>query len=113
MAAKPSLASTRALPGVNVYSPLGAKIGLLQELVIDLQSGQVKYAIVLFSFDGGGAEAYHLPWGALNYDGRLGGFHTYVTQSQLKTAPDAAHTPEWETKLMIFYGVLPRGHEPS
>jgi PRC-barrel domain protein len=109
LTAKPALASTRAMPAIDVYNPLGVKIGLLQELVIDLHSGDVRYAIVLFNFRSLDATEYILPWGVLAYNASFRGFHTYVTEAQLQSAPPfdrgSAHAPEWELQLKVFYGI--------
>jgi PRC-barrel domain protein len=110
LTAKSSLASTRAMPVIDVYNPLGVKIGLLQELVIDLHSGHVRYAIVLFNFPGLDDAEYILPWAVLAYNAGLDGFHTYVTKAQLQSAPpfdrSSAHAPEWESQLKMFYGIV-------
>ena len=65
MTAKSSLGSTRAMPVIDVYNPLGVKIGLLQELIIDLHSGHVRYVIVLFNFRGLDDAECILPWAVL------------------------------------------------
>jgi len=109
------------MPVIDVYNPLGVKIGLLQDLVVDLRSGQVRYVIVWLKFSGLDSEERILPWSVFVFNPDLGGFQTYVTEAQVQKAPPfdrgSAHAMEWEPELKVFYGVVPinphRGDEPQ
>ena len=76
--------------GTAVYGRDGNKIGSIERVMIDKTSGRVSYAVLGFGgFLGLGNDHYPLPWQSLEYDTRLGGYVTAVTESQLQGAPRA------------------------
>jgi hypothetical protein len=104
--------STENVQGTNVYSPDGNKIGEVDHLMIDKQSGKVTYAVMSFGgFMGLGHSHYPLPWGALRYDTGLDGYRTDVNEVQLKDAPqfsdDSWSNRDWESRVHDHYGVRP------
>ena len=104
--------STEDIQGTNVYGLDDAKVGEIDHLMIDKLSGRVTYAVMSFGgFLGLGHSHYPLPWGALDYDKRLGGYRTGVTESQLKDAPvlsdDVWTDRGWEQRVHQHYGVTP------
>ena len=106
------LVSSEDVHGTNVYSPDATKIGEVDHLVIDKQSGRVTYAVMNFGgFLGLGQSHYPLPWGTLRYNTELGGYQTGVTEAQLQNAPeyntDALANRAWETQVHSHYGVRP------
>ena len=75
--------------GTDVYGPGRESIGSIDHLVIDKQSGQVRYAIMNFGgFLGIGQSEHPVPWDALDYDTSLDGYRTNITKQQLENAPD-------------------------
>jgi hypothetical protein len=117
MASSQPLISSDRVEGTDVYSPTGKdKIGSIDHLMIDKQSGKVTYAVMHFGgFLGLGEKAYPLPWPALKYDTRLNGYVTNVTEEQVKQAPEYREARErdswpdrdWETRLHQHYSVPP------
>ena len=56
--------------------------------MVDKISGQVAYAVMSFGGFLGLGESYHaLPWRALTYDTRLGGYVVSIDRDKLAAAP--------------------------
>lgn len=107
-----SMISSQTVNGTDVYSPSGDRIGQIEELLIDKQSGRVAYAMMGFGgFLGLGEDYYPLPWGKLSYDTRLEGYVTDVTRQQLEAAParndDWYSDRDWERGYYGYYGLPP------
>ena len=82
--------------GTAVYGRDGNKIGSIERVMIDKKSGRVSYAVLGFGgFLGLGNDHYPLPWQSLEYDTRLGGYITAVTESQLQGAPRYSNDNDW------------------
>jgi hypothetical protein len=63
------------------YTICRNKLGSIKRLMIDKISGRVSHAVMSFGgLLGIGAEEYVVPWNALIYDERVGGFRTDITQ---------------------------------
>lgn len=83
----PLIASDR-VEGTAVYDPGGKRIGTIKRLMIDKVGGGVAYAVMAFGgFLGMGQDEYPIPWDKLEYDPKVGGFRTDITQDELKNAP--------------------------
>src|ERR1700758_5340266 len=83
-----SLIGSDKVEGTAVYGADNKKIGSIQRVMIDKQSGKVSYAVLSFGgFLGIGDDYYPLPWQSLKYDTALGGYRTGITENQLKGAP--------------------------
>jgi sporulation protein YlmC with PRC-barrel domain len=75
--------------GTAVYDVTGKRIGTIKRLVIEKASGQVAYAVTTFGgFLRMGSEAHTIPWQYLHYDTKLHGYHTTITEQQLREAPE-------------------------
>ena len=78
------------MEGTAVYDPAGKRIGTIQRLLIEKVSGRVLYVDITFGgFLGLGAHHHTIPWEKLDYDTRLGGYRTDITEEQLRGAPTA------------------------
>src|SRR5215204_2090569 len=74
--------------GTEVYDPAGKHVGTIKRLVIEKLSGRVVYAVMSFGgFLGIGEHTHMIPWEKLTYDTHLGGYHTDITEEQLRDAP--------------------------
>lgn len=107
-----SLISSEDVQGTKVYGTNAEHIGDIDHLMIDKSSGRVTYAVMSFGgFLGLGHSHYPLPWAALKYDPKLGGYVTGVTEAQLKDAPafsdDAWANRDWEKTVHQHYRVPP------
>lgn len=104
------LISSEDVEGTDVYGPGEEKVGDIDHLMIDKVSGRVTYAVMSFGgFLGLGHSHFPVPWGALTYDPKLGGYRTNITEQQLKDAPafsdDAWGDRNWETRTYRHYNV--------
>ena len=83
---KPILAS-RVLK-TPVYNGDGERIGHIDDLSIERDTGQTRYAIMSFGGFLGIGERYHpLPWSALHFDPERGGFVVPLDRAALADAP--------------------------
>ncbi|WP_112664280.1 PRC-barrel domain-containing protein [Microvirga flavescens] len=88
VSANPLIDSDR-VEGTKVFDPNGHKIGTVDRLMIEKETGKVAYAVMTFGgFLGLGEEAYTIPWAKLKYDTSLGGYRTDITEEELSGAPD-------------------------
>ncbi|GIQ71569.1 PRC-barrel domain-containing protein [Bradyrhizobium sp. ma5] len=91
-----NLIGSDKVEGTAVYGSDERKIGSIERVMIDKTSGRVSYAVLGFGgFLGLGNDHYPLPWQALKYDTRLGGYVTGVTESQLQGAPKYGSDRDW------------------
>jgi hypothetical protein len=91
-----NLIGSDKVEGTAVYGADRTKIGSIERVMIDKQSGKVSYAVLSFGgFLGIGDDHYPLPWQSLKYDTSLGGYVTGVTETQLKGAPKYGNDNAW------------------
>ncbi len=91
-----TLIGSDKVEGTAVYGVDDKKIGSIERVMIDKQSGRVSYAVLSFGgFLGIGNDHYPLPWQSLKYDTALGGYRTGVTENQLKGAPKYSDNDNW------------------
>ena len=91
-----NLIGSDKVEGTAVYGSDERKIGSIERVMIDKQSGRVSYAVLGFGgILGLGNDHYPLPWQSLKYDTRLGGYVTGVTESQLRGAPKYGSERDW------------------
>ncbi|MGM4961474.1 PRC-barrel domain-containing protein (plasmid) [Bradyrhizobium barranii] len=110
-----TLIGSDKVEGTAVYGPDETKIGSIERVMIDKQSGKVSYAVLSFGgFLGVGDDHYPLPWQSLKYDTNLGGYRTGITQQQLEGAPKYASDNDWnwgdQTRTRAvddYYGLAP------
>lgn len=66
----------------------GTKIGSIQRLMIDKQSGKVAYAILNFGgFFGMGEKHLPVPWKLMKYSPSLDGYEINLSDKELSRAP--------------------------
>lgn len=74
--------------GTDIYGNDGEKIGAVENLLIDKQSGQVIDAVIsVGGFLGIGEERHSLPWNKLSYSTDHDGYVINATKEQLTEAP--------------------------
>ncbi len=108
-----SLIAAGKVSGTNVYNRQSESIGSVYDVMLDKRSGQVAYAIMSFGGFLGMGESYHpLPWKALSYDERLGGYVVDIDKDRLKGAPSYSSNepPNWTDPTYTrgvneYYGV--------
>ena len=106
------LISSEDVEGTDVYGVDGKKIGEIDHLMIDKISGRVTYAVISFGgLLGLGHSHYPVPWAALKYEPKLGGYITGITEEKLKDAPafsdDAWSDRNWEAQVHKHYNAPP------
>ena len=91
-----NLIGSDKVEGTAVYGADQTKIGSIERVMIDKQTGKVSYAVLSFGgFLGIGDDHYPLPWQSLKYDVNLGGYIAGITESQLKGAPKYTNDNSW------------------
>jgi len=118
----PSLMGADTLIGENVVNASEEDLGEIKEIMLDMQTGQVAYAVLAFGgFLGMGEKLFAVPWQALHLDTVNKRFVLGVEKDRLKSAPgfdkdawpDMADTT-WAGDVHDFYGTDPqRSGAPS
>lgn len=86
-APRPIIESDR-VEGTAVYDRNNAQIGTVKRLLIEKVSGRVLYVDVTFGgLFGMGVHHHTIPWDKLTYDTEIEGYHTDITEEQLRAAP--------------------------
>lgn len=107
-----TLISADKVTGTSVYNRQGENLGSIYDIMVNKTSGQVAYAIMSFGGFLGMGESYHpLPWRALAYDTRQGGYVIDADRSRLENAPyyGAGTDPDWSDRtytkgIDTYYG---------
>ena len=108
------IASDRVI-GTEVRRPDGGKIGRIERLMLDKESGRVAYAVMSFGgFLGLGEDYYTLPWPVLSFDPEFDAYVVDITEKQLRAAPalspeggDPKEEREWEEHVHRYYNAAP------
>ena len=107
----PMISSDR-VDGTDVYNQAGDKLGSIDCVMIDKQSGRTRFAVMEFGgFLGMGTEQYPLPWGLLKYDTFKEGYVVPIDKTQLESAPrhDREDRPDYSAgygrRIHDHYGV--------
>ncbi len=102
----------------DVIDYTGHKIGDLDEVVLDMTTGCLDFAVVSFGgFLGIGEKHYLIPSQALHYDPEQGTFRMDVTRDQVEKAPGFTGT-EWpnfndETYMQSVFGYWGATRQPA
>ena len=113
--------SASSLAGDGVRNAAGEDLGKVKEIMIDLRSGRVAYAVLSFGgFLGAGDKLFAIPWNALTLDEDRKEFVLDVDKDTLKNAPgfDKDNWPDmadeaWGGRISSYYGVRPYWDEAS
>ncbi len=108
----PALMGADTLMGNDVYNKDGEDLGDIKELMIDMASGKVAYAVLSFGgLLGMGDKLFAVPWAALALDTVNKRFTLNVLKDALNAAPgfDKDHWPlmsdsTWASGVHKFYG---------
>jgi hypothetical protein len=110
-----SLIGSDKVEGTNVYRSNGDKVGQIERVMIDKNSGKVAYAVMSFGgFMGIGEDYYPLPWSLLTYNTQLEGYEVNVSEQQLTGAPKYSKHESWDwgdrsrgQRIHEYYNVPP------
>jgi sporulation protein YlmC with PRC-barrel domain len=118
----PALMGASTLIGEDVVNGADEDLGDIKEIMLDMHSGQVAYAVLAFGgFMGMGGKLFAVPWQALHLDTVNKRFVLNIDKERLKTAPgfnpDAwpdMSDVNWANQIHTFYGTDPnRAGGPS
>lgn len=108
----PALMGADTLIGDSVVNGQEANLGEIKEIMLDMRTGKVGYAVLSFGgFLGIGEKLFAVPWQALQLDTVNKRFVLNVDRERLKSAPgfDPDRWPDmsdvgWATEVHTFYG---------
>ncbi len=112
---RPEALSATTLIGDGVVNPQGEDLGKVEDIMLDLSSGRVAYAVLSFGgFLGMGDKLFAVPWQAMSIDTNRHVFVLNVDKTKLQNAPgfDKNHWPEtgdrdWLNNVYEYYGFEP------
>lgn len=111
----PELMGADTLVGNDVYNQNDEDLGDIKEIMLDMRSGRIGYAVLSFGgFLGMGEKLFAVPWDALKLDTEHKRFVLSVSKDRLDSAPgfekddwpDMAD-PTWEKDIHTYYGTKP------
>ncbi|WP_415764357.1 PRC-barrel domain-containing protein [Pseudomonas sp. ZB1P45] len=111
----PDLMGADTLIGNDVYNHNEEDLGDIKEIMLDVRSGRVSYAVLSFGgFLGMGEKLFAVPWNALSLDTLNKRFVLNIEKERLENAPgfDKDSWPNmadksWATEIHSFYGTKP------
>jgi sporulation protein YlmC with PRC-barrel domain len=84
----PQTLSSSSITGTSVVNASGENLGSVKELMVDLDSGRVAYAVLSFGgFLGMGDKYFAMPWEAFRIDTKDEKFVLNVPKERLENAP--------------------------
>lgn len=112
---RPDLMGADTLIGNDVYNHNEEDLGDIKEIMLDVRSGRVSYAVLSFGgFLGMGEKLFAVPWNALSLDTLNKRFVLKIEKERLENAPgfDKDSWPNmadesWATEIHSFYGTKP------
>ncbi len=111
----PHILTSTSIMGDPVNNAAGESLGEIQDLMVELATGRVIYAVLSFGgFLGLGNKLYAVPWSALRAAPEDEGFILDVSRERLEQAPgfdknswpDMADS-EWAKGIHGYYGINP------
>lgn len=108
----PRLMGADTLIGNDVVNMRDEDLGDIKEIMIEMATGKVSYAVLSFgSFMGVGEKLFAVPWAALTLDTQNKRFVLDVEKERLKSAPgfDKSDWPDmadqsWARGIHSYYG---------
>lgn len=111
----PEIMGATTLVGDDVYNHKGEELGGIKEIMLDMRSGKVGYAVLSFGgFLGMGEKLFAVPWNALTLDTENKRFVLNVEKDSLKDAPGFNKDKwpnmadqSWAREIHSYYGTKP------
>lgn len=108
----PEVMAADTLEGDDVINANGENLGEIKDIMIDVRSGRVAYAVLASGgLLGVGDKLFAIPWSALTLDANRKCFVLNVDKERLKNAPgfDKHHWPSmsdpaWAQQIHSYYG---------
>lgn len=104
------LISAERVQGTPVFDREGEKVGHIEDVMLEKQTGRVAYAIMSHGGILGAGERFHpIPWSMLRYDVDKHGYMSPLDKAQLEKAPTLDHTEiygddAWAEVVHSHYG---------
>lgn len=118
----PELMGANTLIGNDVYNHRNDDLGNIKEIMLDIRTGKVGYAVLSFGgFLGIGDKLFAVPWNALTLDAQNKRFVLNVEKDRLSQAP-GFHKDKWPNmadqtwanEIHAYYGTKPHpGDKPA
>jgi sporulation protein YlmC with PRC-barrel domain len=96
-----------------VFDTSGERLGAIDDILIDKESGQSAYALMAFDgFFGLGERYYPLPWSMLHFDVERDGYVVPLNMQQIESGvsvddEEVADEVRWREALHAYYGAPP------
>ncbi len=111
----PEIMGADTLIGNDVYNLSDENLGDIKEIMLDMRSGRIGYAVLSFGgFLGMGDKLFAVPWNALKLDTENKRFTLNVERDRLENAPgfDKDKWPNmadqaWASEIHSYYGTKP------
>lgn len=111
----PEIMAADTLDGNKVYTSDGEHVGKIADIMLDVRSGRIAYAVLSEGgFLGIGDKLHAIPWGSLTLDTAEKCFRVDIAAQRIKDDPgfDKDHWPSmadqsWGTQLHEYYGREP------
>lgn len=111
----PELMGAHTLVGNDVYNTQLEDLGNIKEIMLDMRTGHVSYAVMSFGgFLGMGEKLFAVPWQALKLDTVNKRFTLDAAKKRLENAPGFNQDdwpnmadPSWQKDIHAFYGTKP------
>jgi sporulation protein YlmC with PRC-barrel domain len=115
----PYLMGADTLVGNDVFNKEDDDLGDVKDIMLDMRTGRVSYAVLSFGgFLGMGEKLFAVPWEALKLDTDNKRFVLDVKKDRLENAPgfDKGHWPDmadqaWENDIHAYYGTKPHSRD--
>jgi len=109
----PELMGAHTLTGDNVVNQNSEHLGDIKEIMLDMRTGRVAYAVIAFGgVLGIGEKLFAVPWIALTLDPANKRFILPIEKAHFESAPgfDSGHWPDmanqaWADTVHHYYGV--------
>jgi sporulation protein YlmC with PRC-barrel domain len=114
----PAFMSASTLIGDGVYNLQSENLGDVKDIMLDMRTGKVAYAVLSFGgFLGMGEKLFAVPWAALKLDTENQRFALDIDKDRLEKAPgfdkdswpDMAD-PAWENGIHSYYSTTPSAY---
>ena len=111
----PDVMAADTLQGDDVINLQGEKLGSIEDIMLDVGSGRVAYAVLSFGgILGMGDKLFAIPWSALTLDADRKCFVLDIPKDRLQGAPgfDKDHWPSmadesWASQVYSYYNQQP------
>jgi sporulation protein YlmC with PRC-barrel domain len=111
----PEIMAASTLNGDKVYNMDGEDLGEIEDIMLDVRSGRIAYAVLAFGgVMGIGEKFFAIPWSALTLDADRECLVLDIEKERLKGAPgfDKSHWPSmadqaWADEVYRYYNQRP------